>query len=261
MRIPSFEPRALLTVFKTIGNPVVFLLDIFGVKKGNIEYKIRNTRIKMIARAATPDHYEILGIFAGQEYDLHIVAKEKDLVIYDIGGHIGCFSVYASFFFKDCTPSMFIYEPAPNNFEYLEKNLAYNLQLGSYKLFNSAIASTNGKVKLNTSVNNNAYTIATSDGDSYIECDSTSLMSAAEVNRTKIIDILKLDIEGGEYLLLQHEPTINFIKKSVNYIFIEVHDTPGNPGGVPWVKSVLGDTYNVLYENYKLLYLKRKHII
>jgi hypothetical protein len=54
-----------------------------------------------------------------------------------------------------------------------------------------------------------------------------TLEAFCRTNRIKNIDLLKMDIEGCEYLVIQK--SIDFIKKSVYSLFIEFHNlSPSN---------------------------------
>lgn len=58
--------------------------------------------------------------------------------------------------------------------------------------------------------------------DQSIEVITTKLSTFCELNSIDRINLLKIDIEGGEYDVIKHD--LNFINQKVEVIFIEYHN-------------------------------------
>lgn len=97
--------------FKTIRNIHVLIFDYIGILHGATEYYIRGKDIKFVARGGTPDWKEIVLVMSGYGYRLNILPPIENPIIFDIGAHIGSFSLYAFEYYKFTNPRIVIFEP------------------------------------------------------------------------------------------------------------------------------------------------------
>ena len=139
----------ILLTLKTIKDIKIFFLDYLGLLSGDVVYQIKNTQAKFITRSRTPDIDEVIMINSGFEYRLSEISARKNLVIFDVGAHIGSFSVYASNFFKMLKPRIYAFEPDKDNYKYLNLNITLN-GLNNISLFNLAISNYDGHGFLNS---------------------------------------------------------------------------------------------------------------
>ena len=143
-----------------------------------------------------------------------IELTEKDTVI-DIGANVGLFSIYVK---KKFGCKVIAFEPVPQNFENLKKNILLNgFSESDFELHQSAITDIEGgEISIGTSISN-------SGGSSIFERgDFNSLCKTERID--KYIDekctYLKMDCEGGEYSVISYIlPLLNNFK----YIGIEYH--------------------------------------
>lgn len=120
-----------------------------------------------------------------------------EMVIVDIGAHVG---YYTTLFAKLTGPSgkVFAFEADSDNFKILEANTK---QYKNVEIFNTAITDRTGfvdfyKIKGNTS----CHSVVVSDNADKISVPATTLDEFISQNRLRRPDVIKIDIEGGEYL-------------------------------------------------------------
>lgn len=251
----------ILLSLKTIRNYPVFLLDYFGFLHRDVTYSIRPGFLTMIARAGTNDCKEIIVVMSGHEYPLHLLPPFQAPVIVDVGAHIGSFAVFAGQYYEKQDPNVFALEPNRENFRYLEKNVRWNAASEKrVKLYPWALGDHDGMGKLDISKSHDAYTLADNPKGAYELCPVRTLPSLVKEAGIETIDILKMDIEGGEYSLLKHEPTFAFIKKHVCFMFLEHHfmDAEHNAN---WIQKKLHDDFELISEHEDVFIFKNRQAI
>lgn len=156
-------------------------------------------------------------IFLQEVYSLHHTRKE--LFIIDAGANIGLTTLY---FKSKCSKAeIWAFEPNPFSYRLLQQNVEEN-QLESVKFFNAALSGNDGVV------------------DFFIPEDKASLNGTmfrndAEVNKMevisyrlstilddRIVDVLKLDIEGSEWEVMEDLYKCDRLRK-IRSIMMEVH--------------------------------------
>jgi FkbM family methyltransferase len=135
-------------------------------------------------------------------------------VIYDIGANVGIFSRYAISLFPDA--KVISVEPDDKNFKYLS-DLPYPIKkaIGRSKVYRVRGAL------------NGAHECYMSEGE-YLHVIDIADPSQVETVMLDELDfgyensIMKIDIEGNEVEIFQHEPSIEVLKK-IDYFIIELH--------------------------------------
>ena len=162
-------------------------------------------------------------IFKWREYRAAegLLMKAKNAII-DVGAHIGVFSLYCRAL-NDHAP-IFAMEPDPQNLLFLKDNLALN-HLEDIHILPQALAATAGERELLISVSNINHRLLLNHEQKnlamhLVKVPATSL---AELP-TKKIDLIKLDIEGGEFEVLKRTPD-QFLKIPRAWL-LEYHDSP-----------------------------------
>lgn len=212
----------IFLLIKTLSNFPTAFLDKLGFLKGELIYEIRDKNMKFIARAGTEDMVEIVVVASGYEYDLSGVKLPIEPVIVDLGGHIGSFSVSMARMLKDKC-KIYTYEPDKENYEILARNIALN-KIHSIYPKNIAISDYVGKGYLEKEkMNTDAYYLDLSKKKN-TNCVVNTLPQALRPYKIKKIDLLKMDIEGGEYKIFLNKQSFDYIQKTVHYIFMEYHD-------------------------------------
>ena len=164
--------------------------------------------------------------------------KKNDIVI-DVGANIG----YYTLLMAKNNASVFSYEPEPQNFDLLKKNVILNNFSSNVKLYNKAVSNFNGYSKLVLSDH--------STGQHKLEKNRFGTKSIdVEVTKLELdkIDFAKIDVEGTELLVLQGMKTLP------NKMLIEFNSTNLKESG-----SNYEDFFNFL-EKYTIKEISKKGI-
>lgn len=216
--------KKILISIQTIRNFPLFLADYCGLLNGDILYKT-SMGMTFITRSHTPDVAEVIVTLSGKNYPLELtnVPTSKPIII-DIGAYIGDFPLYARWFFRTLQPKIFAFEPDKINFEYMKKNIRINSAEKEIIPIQAAICSYSGHGFINnTHKPQDEYSVTDNRTQHSVSCITYSLWDAFKKLRIRQADILKIDIEGGEYDLLKHSQTRSLINNKVRYVFIEYH--------------------------------------
>lgn len=207
---------------------MLLILPILWVKKYfPFTYRIAN---HLIYFSDIFELHVLVGIFKAREYDIEFRPR-----IVDLGANIGI----ASLWFYDQYPYAQIeaYEPDPETFKILQKNVAH---LG-VKTIQKAISGSNESIKFFHSFR--------SIGSSLIELgETTKIIEVEGITLDSIIgngiDILKIDIEGAEFEVLEKCTTLSKIRAIVG----EIHPKIANRSIEDFI-SILQKTHVVDIKN------------
>jgi len=143
-------------------------------------------------------------------------------VVVDIGAHIGAFSVYAS----TTADKVYAFEPESSNYDQLIKNIRLNKKNGKIIPRKVAVGRENKKAhiykgRFNKGASSTTYRI-TGESETVEMRSLSDLINDLGINK---IDLLKIDIEGGEYDLLYGLPKEGFEK--IDKLVLEYHYVAG----------------------------------
>jgi FkbM family methyltransferase len=246
----------LFLLVKTIQNFFTAFLDAFGLLHKDVLYKIRNKDLKFYARAGTQDMAEIVVVASGSEYDLYdIKSLLVNPIVVDIGGHIGTFSIPLAKMLKNKC-KIFIFEPDKDNFDLLLRNIKLN-KVNSIFPKNIAISDYVGGGFLKTQgINPDAYSLDKSRKD--FNCKVSTLSEEMQLKKITKIDILKMDIEGGEYKIFSDKKSLNFILKNVHYFFMEYHNIDRHYN-YSLIQKIIENNFRVINKHGVTLSLENLH--
>ncbi len=152
------------------------------------------------------DRYVSIGLFLDSNYekgtsDLFKKLLKPGMVVLDVGAYIGYYTLIAAKIVGD-KGKVFVFEPDPNNYELLLKNI----QINSYQnvvAVNKAVSNQAGKGELFLSSENRGdHRIYNSlDSRPAIEIELISLDEFFK-NQEHPIDLIKMDIQGAEMAAL-----------------------------------------------------------
>lgn len=154
------------------------------------------------------------GIYDPQETELIKKLVTSEHVVLDIGANIGYFTLLMA----KQTKAVFAFEPDPDNFMILEKNIKLN-KAKNVELFNMAVGEFNGFVDLHRcDFNNGMHRVYESKWckDQTIEVPIVKIDSLIDH-----ADFVKMDIEGSEFGALKGMERI--IKESRPTLLLEFH--------------------------------------
>lgn len=196
-----------------------------------LKYKLtsKNKLVRLVilghivaVRKGTPDLGVALSCLNGEfEILRHLFPENYDGIIIDAGGYIGT----ATIALKNIFPSakLIVIEPSSENLEVLKQNVA-NLQ--NVKIIHGALvgtSETNIQLK-NRGTGEWGFTVVAKPSDnrnaSFLQ-ETPAFRISDLVNAGEKIGLLKLDIEGGELSLLEHDMGS---LRNIDAVFAELHD-------------------------------------
>lgn len=141
-------------------------------------------------------------------------------IVLDIGGHVGCFALYAAY---KGAKHILSFEPSPQNYFKLTRNLIRNGFMGRISPFPMAVSTSDGeRLPL--------YKAGTNDGQFSLKFRSEYPSQSVETVSFKTIlksfekvDYLKIDIEGGEFDLFDGSDELQELLQKVGFIDVELH--------------------------------------
>nr|MDD3720718.1 FkbM family methyltransferase [Candidatus Gracilibacteria bacterium] len=147
-------------------------------------------------------HYEI---FINEEYHIIKEKLQKSKIIFDIGSHLGFFSLWC--LKQNLDLKIHIFEASKENFEKsnallkdYEKNIIFNNVFVDYEK-NIKEIWINQEKSMQTSFYNNQFLCFSNEKEN-VKC--INLMEYIKENNIKNIDLVKIDIEGYEFELLSN---------------------------------------------------------
>lgn len=200
---------------RTLPEKLMTLISKIYLKKNKFK------TITMYYRFGSNDKSVIDDIITNDEYLNYNLGIKKNSIIFDIGCHIGSFSLQAGKI--ACEGKVFAFEPVKENYELAKKNIEVN-NLKNIMLTNMGVLSETKKVKFYVSNENTGChgIIKRSQKESkVIKIDCIGFDEFISQNNIKKIDVLKLDCEGAEYDIL-----LNSNLKIVERIILEYHEFP-----------------------------------
>lgn len=158
-----------------------------------------------------------------RDYEVHGVPIQAGWTVIDIGAGIGEFTLLTAKEHPTCT--LLAYEPFPDSFRLLEKNLALN-RVTSVQAFPLAVAVRAGESVQLSMVGAPVQHTTTPVAGNPAATDSiavatTSLQQIFEENGVERCDFLKIDCEGCEFALMLEAPPD--ILQRIDRICMEYH--------------------------------------
>ncbi|HDL01458.1 MAG TPA: FkbM family methyltransferase, partial [candidate division Zixibacteria bacterium] len=177
------------------------------------------------------------------DYDL-----DSNSIVFDLGSHEG---QWASDIFSKYLCTVYCFEPVSSFVEYSTKRFAKNDKVVIHRF---GLSNDNKVIKIShCGTASSIY-----QGDGIEEADLVKATNFMTQNNISRIDLMKINIEGGEYDLLDHLLDSGFIKKIAN-LQIQFHDfVPNAKQRKEDIKKRLEKThlltyqYEFIWENWRL---------
>lgn len=184
-----------------------------------ISFNFQKQVIKLFLRWKSSDFLVFNQVFILEEYKKISSVNVKAPVIIDAGANIGCTSVYLSVFYPDS--KIIAIEPDRNNFQMMEKNLMMN-KLIRVKPLMLAVWFTNGRVSLTKKFRDERnWSLQVSESGADIESRTLGDILAQE--GIAKADILKMDIEGAEFMIFMKDKSLESVLQKIRAVAIELH--------------------------------------
>ncbi len=171
---------------------------------------------KFILRKNTSDFFVIDEVFNKRVYGNRPLG-----IVFDVGANIGAYALYAA----QTAERVFAFEPESDNYALFQKNLLLN-NLKNVEIFKKAIGDVEKSAFIYKGHFNKGMASTVSQISNNKErIEMVSLKDAMILCGVDHIDTLKIDIEGGEYLLIENIP--DYLFNSISSIVMEFHRLPG----------------------------------
>ena len=188
-----------------------------------VKYTIRlnNKRWLINLRTYCGDLDIFYEIFLKEVYK--ISGNSSSCTIVDAGANIGLASIY--FLSKFPNATIISIEPDPENVEIFRKNLSHQIDAGSLKIIEAAIANEEAERFLSLSaLKYNPKLISDSGDERAIKVNTVSMQAIFKQFSIADIELMKMDIEGGEEEIFSVDNEwVNCVKKCI----IETHSSKG----------------------------------
>lgn len=205
---------------------------VASIRRDSITYALiyRDLQVNLITRThPSSDGLVLRQIWIDKEYEPACEAVDRHetpvRVVVDVGANAG----YSAMYFARRFPTAVVIalEPDPENYDMLVTNVAAN-------------AATNVKpLRMALWVRNTTLSIHKDRGDGrswsfYVEEDPSDRIEGVDLSTIcsdydlNIIDLLKMDIEGAEFVLFSNPAFVTMISHKVRLLALEIHDPWGS---------------------------------
>lgn len=208
----------LFQLLKCIKNWYMVPIDKLGLTKMTEYYTRSGYHIS--CRSKSTDINEVVAIMSGLEYPGQYLTLEDGDIAIDAGANIGDFSFYVDFINRGKRYYCHAIEPYGPNMDMLVKNITQNSLQNKITPHKLALGGKDECVYLDTSRNFDSVSIT--DDPTGEKVQARTLESFCKLNQINHIRLLKLDIEGAEYELIERE--WRYIAEKVDTLMIEYHN-------------------------------------
>lgn len=182
-----------------------------------------------------------LGSYEYEKQKLFEKEIKPGMAVYDIGSNVGFYTLLASQLVGE-QGSVYAFEPVPRNIFFLKKHLQIN-KVKNVRVIGKAVTTNESTVQFSLGSDCSSGFVSK---DGSISVDSVSLDKFIEQGNP-LPDLIKMDIEGGEYLALQGAE--NILKKSKPIIFLATHGKQVHLNCIDFLQSIDYKIYSLHGEN------------
>ncbi len=212
--------RRRIATYKT-WYKIVFPFNRFF--KGVQQMRLRNGKSIYVRNVRSMDVNITSDVLGGNEYEMEQLHLPLNAEIVDLGGNIGTFAMEMHRMFPSAR--IISYEPHPANC------VMFRLNAPFATLVQKAASDRTGVVQLEDTSNFVGLRVIENGG---ITVEAESLDDI--LKKYTIVDLLKIDIEGSEYDVLNNTSPATF--KKIQRIIMETHDVPGFDD-LEWAENIL----------------------
>jgi FkbM family methyltransferase len=186
-----------------------------------VEYRLRGLPKPLLVRPHDyQDHGVIWEIFYQREYEITWKFKKHFRIskVLDCGANIGYFAAYIPIMTGSQVETYIGVEPHPGNFALLKEQAARQQPGRNIALHNVAISDRDGVTRFHWDHDNRAHRISADYGTT--EVQTLTIPTILDQHGVDVVDLLKLDIEGGERQVLS---CLDSWSNRVRVILVELH--------------------------------------
>jgi FkbM family methyltransferase len=220
------KATTLIKTIRQVKNWPLVVRHLFGAKSPEICFLSFRGGLKVAYRPETADWEVVKEVMLYGVYGVclrYLKMQSNRLPILDLGANLGLFSLQAA----NCRPGTEVhaYEPAPRNAELITTNLRANPELSAnIRLHREAVGGSARTASF-------FYSEKTPQGSGLFHTDradglTVTVRSFVEVAERVggVVGLVKLDVEGAEYEIIQQTPPR--VWDGVRAISIEIHEDP-----------------------------------
>lgn len=187
-----------------------------GIRGILYPYKFETRSGQRIILNSFHDLVTVWVIFCRQEYKI----PQDTQVVVDAGANIGTFSIYASL---NNVKEIYAIEPFPETFNQLQKNIELNGLKTKVRLKPIALAKESGNrlMDLHEGPSQSRGLLKKNDGHLGLKVPTLTLADFLKSINKEEIDLLKIDIEGGEHEVFHNSDDQTLMK--IKHIAMEYH--------------------------------------
>ena len=254
-RYPQGKLRTLISMIQTIENwPEAAAARLF---RKSFRFSLLRFRggLNLIHRRGTRDWDVIHEIFYAGGYGkaLSYLCGAEGGVVLDLGANIGVFSLEAVCANPRISVSAF--EPGPPNADLLAANLAINPDYGKRIILNrAAVGGSNSAAKWHFDAQNPGGSSLKIGKNGGVTVPVRSLSSVLDTIRKPIV-LLKMDVEGTEYDILENTP--HDLWKKIPAIGMELHEGKNVGDRDAFLQNMMQLGYEIIPDACSTLFLKR----
>lgn len=201
---------------KKIGDSNIVATEINGKKIESVIKRDSSDALVFEQLILDEEYKEIIGLFQKNNLSLETMI--------DAGANIGMAALYFKAFYPDV--KIVALEPSNETFQRLEKNLNLNKTEG-VKMLKQGLWKENSFLYLDKNFRDKsdwAFRLLENDDPELNTIKVENIETILRENNWERLDLLKMDIEGGEVSIFESQETVeNWISK-VKVIVVEIHD-------------------------------------
>lgn len=221
------ELRRFNQYFELIQNSDSMLVNTSN-NNTSVSFPLNGNNVSVVLRKSNSDIGVFNQIFFLKEYkvvvDLLHAEKSKDLNIVDVGANIGLTSIFLRTFFPKS--NIVCLEPEKSNIAMCEENFKKN-GLSDIKIIPKGMWVENTHLYASNSFRDGlswSFSLSSQkNNESDQPIETITLDKLMEDHDLSKIDVLKIDIEGGEKDLLHNESFMSCMAKKVRLTIMEIH--------------------------------------
>lgn len=141
----------------------------------------------------------------------------KNSIVFDLGGYKGDFAAEIN---NRYNCKVYLFEPSPTFYNECKERFKNNKKI---TCFNFGISSNSKKALLSNNNNKSSTKLTTESCNDHIPVELISFSEFLNNEKIENIDLLKINIEGGEYDILPHIIEKNLIQH-IKYLQIQFHN-------------------------------------
>jgi len=205
-------------------------------KAPRLEYRLRGLEVPLLVRPNSQDREVIWEIFYMKEYDFHHSFRKSFPItsVLDCGANVGIFAAYAPTITRARIKIYVGVEPNPDSFALLQEQVARQRPAEKVFLQNVAVSDRDGVIRFQQHHDSRGHHIAEQDGE--LEVPTLSIATLLDRAGIDEIDLLKVDIEGGEKYVMS---SIAGWKDRVKMMVVELHPALDASLSYDWFASTV----------------------